>query len=99
MDFEASSSGVFLVAPRVLAYEGLHTRVCQFMRLQVSLRNELLSAQSARKGTLSRVSAHVGFQISRLLKLLQATLEWAYKKLHLIFGAFDLFNFCFTKPR
>ena len=78
MDLEASSSGVFLVAARVLAYKRLHSRVRQFMRLQVSLRNELLSAQSARKGTLSRVSAHVGFQISRLLKLLQATLEWAY---------------------
>ena len=60
MDFEAASPGVFLVAARILAYERLHSRVCQFMRLKVSLRDELLTAQSARKRTLSRVSAHVG---------------------------------------
>jgi hypothetical protein len=60
MDFEAAGPGVFLVAARVLAYKWLHSRVCQFMRLKVSLRDELLAAQSARKGTLSRVSAHVG---------------------------------------
>lgn len=93
MDFESAGAGVFFIAPLVLANKGLHSCVRQLMCLQVTLSNELLAAQGALEGSLARVGAHVGFQISCLLKLLEATLKWTNEKFDLIFWALHFFNF------
>jgi len=57
------------------------------MCLQVAFCNELLVALRADKWSLSRVSSHVGFEISGLRKLLQALLERADEDLFFFLGS------------
>ena len=53
----------------------------EFVGLEVALRDELTLAKLAREWPLARMRAHVRFQISRLRKLLQATLIWTNQNL------------------
>jgi len=89
VNLETASSGVLFVAAFEEADEGLHARVRQLMRLQVTLGDELLAALPASEGSLTRVRPHVSLEVARLLELLQTALERTNQELNFIFWPFD----------
>ena len=94
MNLETASSGVLFVAAFEEADEGLHARVRQLMRLQVTLGDELLAALAASEGSLARVRPHVSLEDARLLELLQTALERTNQELNFIFWPFDSLDCC-----
>lgn len=77
MDLEPSRPGVSLIAAGVGANERFFTCVGELVSLEVALGDELLVALAAAERTLSSVSSHVGFQISRFRKFFQTLFERA----------------------
>lgn len=75
MNLESPGARVLFVAAVKLAHERFHASVRQFVRLKVALCDEVLLALRAREGSLAGVRAHVGLQVARFLKLLQAPFE------------------------
>ena len=64
----------------------------KFMSLKVTLSNKLVLANRTGKWSLTCVSAHMGFKIPSLRKLLQTTLVRTQENLLLIFWSRNLLN-------
>jgi len=92
MNLESAGSRVLFIAAVELAHEGLQASVSQLVSLEVTLCDELLVALRTLERTFAGVSAHVGLQVSRLLKLLQTPFKGTNQELDFAFGAFDSLN-------
>ena len=93
MDFEAAGPRILFVATCKLAHEGFHAGMCEFVRLQVALGDELLVTLGAGKGSFPCVGPHVCLKVACFLKLLQASVKRTNEQLYFIFRAFDSLNY------
>ena len=91
MVFKSRHAGVPLLASPEWALERLLVSVGDFMSLEVSLGNKLVSALVADERPLSRMRTQVSLEVACLNELLEALLERADKYFGLVFrsGRFE----------